>query len=317
LTSEKEIAEAVAALRQGGLVAMPTETVYGLAADARNPDAVRRIFALKGRPADHPVIVHLPVAAELPDWVAQVPPAAQQLIAAFWPGPLTLVLKKAPGVDPVITGGQDTVGVRMPSHPVAQALLRAFGGAVAAPSANRFGRISPTRAEHVKAEFPDTALLVLDGGPSDVGLESTIVDLSSGAPRLLRPGSISASAIAALIGPLRTPTDNEGPRVSGRLQSHYAPATPVRLVAQADLELELARTGPATLWLTPGPLSRGMQGIALDANPALFGRGLYAALRELDVRGGSEILVVLPPQQEAWEAVHDRLRRAAASGQGC
>lgn len=307
------IAKAAQALARGELVAMPTETVYGLAADARNADAVRRIFAAKGRPQNHPVIVHLPDRSAVKQWAAFVPPAAERLMAAFWPGPLTLVLKKAQGVDPVITGGQDTVGLRVPAHPVAQALLRAFGGAVAAPSANRFGRISPTAAEHVREEFPDGGMLVLDGGASEVGLESTIVDLSGNQPRLLRPGHIAASAIEALIGPLQRPGDDEGPRASGRLESHYAPGKPVLLLDAASTRGDTQfQSSSGDQWLTLAPLPAGASGIALDADPQRYGRGLYAALRQLDAESGNRILVELPPDTEEWTAVHDRLRRAAA-----
>lgn len=291
---------------------MPTETVYGLAADARNPDAVRRIFAAKGRPADHPLIVHLGDAGQLADWVRDIPTAAERLIAAFWPGPLTLVLKKSGRVDPVVTGGQDTVGIRVPAHPVAQALLKAFGGGLAAPSANRFGRISPTQARHVRDEFPSGVAVILDGGPSAVGLESTIVDLSGPAPRLLRPGSIGAAAIEALIGPLERPHDAEGPRASGRLAAHYAPAKPLDLVDREAVD-DYRRTYPEGVsWLCAGPLPDGAQGVALADDAAGYGRELYAALRELDAGAGRRIAVLRPPSDDSWTAVHDRLGRAAA-----
>ena len=306
-----EIAAAVDALRRGELVAMPTETVYGLAADAGNADAVRRIFAAKGRPADHPLIVHLADSQSLRDWVREVPDSAQRLIDAFWPGPLTLVLKKADRVDPVITGGQDTVGVRVPAHPVARALLAAFGGAVAAPSANRFGRISPTRAQHVRDEFPSGVAVILDGGPSTVGLESTIVDLSGARPRLLRPGSIGASAIEALIGPLDRPGDADGPRASGRLAAHYAPGKPLDIVDAGDIERFRQRHPDGVAWLTPGPLPVGAEGIALAASAAEYGQQFYAALRELDAGAAERIAVLRPPHGDAWAAIHDRLGRAA------
>jgi L-threonylcarbamoyladenylate synthase len=307
------IASAAQALARGELVAIPTETVYGLAADARNPDAVRQIFSAKGRPADHPLIVHLPDRSAVSDWAAIVPPAAETLMDAFWPGPLTLVLKKAPAVDPIITGGQNTVGLRLPAHPVAQALLRAFGGAVAAPSANRFGRISPTTAAHVREEFPDGGFRVLDGGASIVGLESTIVDLSGDQPRLLRPGHIAASAIEALIGPLQRPSDDQGPRASGRLESHYSPAKAVLLVAAAvDRQGMWAETRVGDQWLTLGPLPPAATGIELGTDPQIYSRGLYAGMRALDARPGGRILIEMPPDTEAWAAVRDRLQRAAA-----
>ncbi len=214
-------------LKRGGLVALPTETVYGLAADATNDAAVRSIFAAKGRPADHPVIVHLTGADAIDEWSSAAPPAARVLAQAFWPGPLTLVLKRSARVSDVITGGQDTVGLRAPGHPWAQAVLQAFGRAVAAPSANRFGRVSPTTADHVRADLgikPDGAVdLILDGGPCPVGIESTIVDLSGAHPRLLRQGSILRSDLARVLGVAVEASDAGAPRVSGSLERHYAP----------------------------------------------------------------------------------------------
>ena len=312
LSGADDISLAVAALRRGELVGMPTETVYGLAADARNPDAVRRIFAAKGRPADHPLIVHLAAASDIHDWVRAVPPAARSLMDAFWPGPLTLVLDKAASVDPVVTGGQDTVGLRVPAHPVAQALLRAFGGALAAPSANRFGRISPTQARHVREEFPSGVAVILDGGSSAVGLESTIVDLSGERPRLLRPGSIGATQIEALIGRLDRPDDHDGPRASGRLAAHYAPGKPLDLIDSAAVERYRSAHPRGVAWLTPGPLPEGCSGTALAGDPGAYGRQLYAALRDLDAGEARRIVVVRPPRDESWAAVHDRLGRAAA-----
>ncbi len=305
--SPAEIDAAVAALRRGECIGLPTETVYGLAADARNPAAVRRIFELKGRPADHPLIVHLPSAAAMADFAIEVPEAATRLAERFWPGPLTLVLWRAPGVPDEVTGGQDTVGLRVPAHPVARAVLAAFGGGVAAPSANRFGHISPTRAEHVRSEFGDALPIVLDGGPCEVGIESTIIDLSSREPRILRPGGIPREAIEALIGPL-TEGDSQAPRVSGSLQRHYAPRTPLRLADRAIL-IEAARDA-VVLALESVPAT--CRGIALPTDPASYARGLYAALRDLDSRTAALILVEMPPEIPQWHAVHDRLRRAAA-----
>lgn len=234
--TDADIAAAAARLRAGELVALPTETVHGLGADAMNPAAVRRIFEAKGRPADHPLIVHLPDAEQMTQWARDIPREAIALAQAFWPGPLTLILKREDDVPLEVTGGQDTVGLRVPGHPLALKLLRAFGGGVAAPSANRFGRISPTTAQHVRDEFHDTlgdALTVLDGGPCEVGIESTILDLSGEAPRILRPGAISAEQIAAVIGrmpaargmpalracPVRwRPTTHPGPRCAASRQ---------------------------------------------------------------------------------------------------
>lgn len=269
-------------------------------------------FAAKGRPADHPLIVHLAAAGDIHDWVRVLPPAAQSLMDAFWPGPLTLVLNKAASVDPAVTGGQDTVGLRVPAHPVAQALLRAFGGALAAPSANRFGRISPTQARHVHEEFPTGVAVILDGGASAVGLESTIVDLSGERPRLLRPGSIVAAQIEALIGRLDRPDDREGPRASGRLAAHYAPGKPLDLIDAAAVEVYRSAHPRGVAWLTPGPLPDGCSGIALAGDPGAYGQQLYAALRQLDAGEARRIVVVRPPGDESWAAVHDRLGRAAA-----
>ena len=307
---------ALAALRAGQAIGLPTETVYGLAADARDEAAVARIFALKGRPADHPLIVHLAPDAPLEDWARDVPAAARALAAAFWPGPLTLILPRARGVSDLLTGGQDTVGLRVPAHPAAQALLRAFGGALAAPSANRFGRISPTTAAHVREEFGDAVPVVLDGGASEVGIESTIVDLSGEAPRILRPGAIGRAVVEAVLGAAvgdgRTPG---APRVSGSLDAHYAPRTPLRMLEPDALGRALARApagAAAPQVLALDVLPPGAQGLALPAEPRAYARGLYAALRTLDARGAGELLLAAPPRGEAWDAVHDRLRRACA-----
>ncbi len=306
------IAEAAAALRAGEVVAFPTETVYGLGADARNPAAVRRIYALKGRPPGHPLIVHLATAAALDDWASAVPPVARRLAERFWPGPLTLVLPRGPGVPDEVTGGQASVGVRVPSHPVAQALLAEFGGGVAAPSANRYGRVSPTRAAHVREEFGDEVRRVLDGGDCAVGLESTIVSCLGDVPLLLRPGRVSLGELEAVAGPVRRAAAGEGPRAPGTTRSHYAPATPVRLVDAAALAtLQDARV--AVLARRPAPPTFG--GVAwLDAGatPEGYAHDLYANLRHLDRAGASAILVEAPPASAAWEAIRDRLQRAAA-----
>jgi L-threonylcarbamoyladenylate synthase len=305
--SEHQIEQAVAALRRGECIGLPTETVYGLAADAGNPDAIRRIFALKGRPADHPLIVHLPAIEQLDDYARAIPDAARRLAARFWPGPLTLILPRQPRVPLEVTGGQDTVGLRVPAHPLARRLLAAFGGGLAAPSANRFGRISPTRAAHVRDEFGDALPIVLDGGDCEVGIESTIVDFSGDAPRILRPGSIGQAEIEAVIGPLAG-TAAGAPRASGTLDKHYAPRTPMRLVARG----QLADGAAGTLILAIGTLPPGLPGLALPADPVGYAHDLYAALRELDDRSAQEIRVEQPPQDARWLAVHDRLRRAAA-----
>lgn len=327
------LAQAVALLQAGELVAFPTETVYGLGADAANPEAVARIFAAKGRPADHPLIVHLPGAGYLESWAKDIPAAAWALAEAFWPGPLTLILKRAPAVPYAVTGGQETVGVRVPAHPLALDLLRAYAQAgggrnglcgVAAPSANRFGRISPTDAAHVRAELGDAVALILDGGACSVGIESTIIDLSRDGnlpPRLLRPGHISPEQIAAVIGVMPdvpgTAPGAATPRVSGSLDAHYAPLTPMRVVDTAQLTEELVRlqTCGTRFGVLAYSIDRALVPAyalrRLPAEPEDYARGLYAALRELDQAGNELIVVESIPADSGWEAVADRLRRAA------
>lgn len=316
--NSKEIEGAVAVLRQGGLVAFPTETVYGLGADASNPAAIRKLYAAKGRPADHPVIVHVADIAQLSNWVREVTPVAQKLAQKFWPGPLTLLFKRAPGVSDGVTGGQDTVAIRIPSHPVAHLLLEKFGGGVAAPSANRFGRVSATLAEHVRQEFGEAVDFVVDGGPSDVGIESTVVDATGTAPVLLRPGHITAREIeqAAGVG-LAMPTA-QSPRAPGTLAAHYAPATPL-LVMESDLLLELATTltrqGKRVAVLARSalqPLLAGLTWIAAPTDAPAYAHDLYANLRALDAANCDVLLVEQLPQKPDWAAVNDRVGRAAA-----
>jgi L-threonylcarbamoyladenylate synthase len=310
-----QVAAAVAALRRGELVGLPTETVYGLAADAMNPEAVRRIFALKGRPADHPLIVHIADADALPRWTRGASASAQALAERFWPGPLTLVLPRAASVPTVVTGGQDTVGLRCPAHPLALEVLRAFDGGLAAPSANRFGRISPTSARHVREEFGDRLPLVLDGGDCAVGIESTIVDLSGATPRILRPGQVSRAAIEAVIGPVAEGADADSPRASGTLEAHYAPRTPMLLLPREALlheAREQSALGKRISVLAIGALPEGVPGQALPADAEAYAHGIYAAMRALDAGGAGLLLVERPPAGTAWVAVHDRLRRASA-----
>jgi L-threonylcarbamoyladenylate synthase len=302
-----ELANAVAALHAGEVIGLPTETVYGLAADAMNPSAVARIFALKGRPVDHPLIVHIADAAALPRFARDIPDSARQLAAAFWPGPLTLILRRQANVPDAVTGGQDTVGLRAPAHPLAQQLLRAFGGGLAAPSANRFGRISATRAEHVRDEFGAQVPLVLDGGPCTVGIESSIIDLSAQPPRILRPGAISRAQIEAIIGPVADGVDADSPRASGTLAAHYAPRTPLRLLPRNAIH-----AADNTQVLALDTMPTGSHGIALPADPNAYAHGLYAALRRLDARGSALIVVEQTPDTPAWQAINDRLRRSAA-----
>jgi len=319
-----DIQRAVQLLRQGELVALPTETVYGLGADALNPDAVAKIFAAKGRPSDHPLIVHLADASQIMTWAREVPKDAIALARAFWPGPLTLILKKDESVPDLVTGGQDTVGLRVPDHPVALELLRAFGSGVAAPSANRFGRISPTTAAHVHQELGDRVALILDGGACAVGLESTIVDLSRGVPVILRPGAIGADEIARVLGRrprLRGEVEAEAgnaaeqgvtPRVSGALAAHYAPRTPLELIT-TDALAASSRAGDAVLarCAPPAGLADGVTWVQAPADPAGYGHDLYARLRSLDESGALRILVEAPPASPEWAAVADRLGRAA------
>ena len=325
------ISEAAAHLRAGGLVAFPTETVYGLGASAQDREAVARVFAAKGRPRQHPLIVHLPDAGALWRWADReaqaergVDPATVEALAQrFWPGPVTLVLHALPGVDRAVTGGQDTVAVRVPASPVALDLLAAFGGPVVAPSANRFGRVSPTRADHVLAEFAVEDVVVLDGGPTEHGLESTILDLSGPEPRLLRPGALPLERLREVV-PVSVAADG-APRAPGTLARHYAPATPLRAVAGGDLERELvgergvvARREPrgavpyAPFSAAGAPPPEAARWLVLPDDPAGFGRELFAAVRHLDALGLEEVLVEAPPATEAWLAVGDRLRRAAA-----
>ncbi|HEY9192759.1 MAG TPA: L-threonylcarbamoyladenylate synthase [Methyloversatilis sp.] len=317
-----EIADAARRLRAGELVAFPTETVYGLGADAHNPAAVRRIFEAKGRPANHPLIVHLPDAERMTDWARDIPRDAIALAHAFWPGPLTLILKRDEDVPPEVTGGQDTIGLRVPAHPVALQLLKVFGGGVAAPSANRFGRVSPTMAAHVRDEFGDT-VGVLDGGACDVGIESTILDLSGDTPRILRPGAISAEQIAAVIGRMPgTPGSLQAgsgvPRVSGSLAAHYAPRTAMKKVPAGRLRdfLNAFRHSGrccAVIAHSQPPLADCPHSwIMLPADPAGYARGLYAAMREADASGAAMIVIEATPDDGAWSAVNDRLGRALA-----
>ena len=320
-----EIERAAAILRSGGLVAFPTETVYGLGADASNPAAVAKIFAAKGRPQNHPLIVHIAGIDMLPRWAQDISPAAYKLAEAFWPGPLTLVLKRAAGVPECVTGGQDTVGLRVPGHPLALEMLRAFAGAadgrifsgVAAPSANKFGRISPTSAEHVRAELGAAVDLVLDGGECEVGIESTIIDLSRDRPVLLRPGQITPARIAAVIGAEVEAPDAGAPRAPGSLESHYAPRTPLHLVAAAELTARLtALRGTKVAVLARAEAPEGLQEVYWQEAPravAGYAHELYASLRRLDALGCAAILVEIPPSVPGWQGVHDRLRRAASS----
>lgn len=304
----------------GELVCFPTETVYGLGADASNPEAVARIFALKGRPANHPLIVHLGKVEQLELWARQVPAGARKLAAAFWPGPLTLILEKAPWVPLAVTGGQQTVGLRIPAHPLALELLQQFGGGLAAPSANRFGQISPTTAAHVRAEFGAETPMILDGGPCQVGVESTILHLVGEEAVLLRPGRITASQIATVLG--TTPRSHQAAdqvRAPGLLDSHYAPRTPLLLCPPEQIAA-ICSSHPhqriALLDHAPrlgSPLPDQVTRVSMPSNPEGYAQALYATLRALDTQGFGLILVTTPPLEESWQAICNRLTRAASN----
>jgi L-threonylcarbamoyladenylate synthase len=313
--TQTEIEEAVEALRAGELVVFPTETVYGLGANASDPAAVRKIFEVKGRPADHPVIVHLDNPRYLHRWVSAMPPVAEKLAAKFWPGPLTLILPKADNVNDLVTGGQDSIGIRVPSHPMAQQLLTAFGGGIAAPSANRFGRLSPTKPEHVRDELGSSVSVVLDGGDSPIGLESTIVSCLGNQALLLRPGFITRSQLAQVVD---LGTGGFVPRTPGDRLLHYAPSTPLAIVSSDDLERYagefVARQEKVAVLAMRPPLhtQRHMTWINAGKKPEAYAHNLYNNLRTLDSAGCARILVQELPEDERWAAILDRLQRASA-----
>jgi len=317
--TQTEIEKAVETLRAGDLVVFPTETVYGLGANASNPAAVRKIFEVKGRPADYPVIVHLDNPRYLHRWVSQVPPAAERLAAMFWPGPLTLILPKAENVNDIVTGGQDSIGIRIPSHPMAQQLLNAFGGGIAAPSANRYGRLSPTKPEHVRDELGEAVHVLLDGGDSPIGLESTIVSCLNNEVRLLRPGFITRSQVEQIVGDLAV--GGVLPRAPGDRALHYAPSTPLEIVPSDDLEVRagevVARQEKVAVLAMRPPLHtmRFMTWINAGKKPDTYAHNLYNHLRTLDRAGCVKILVQELPQDERWAAILDRLQRASGMGE--
>jgi L-threonylcarbamoyladenylate synthase len=325
-----DIIAAVEILRRGGLVAFPTETVYGLGADAGNPAAVDRIFAVKGRPRTHPVIVHLAESTAIKEWAADVPTDAWTLADAFWPGPLTLILPRADHVPDAVTGGAGTVGLRVPNQPLALELLAAFGGGIAAPSANRFGRVSPTSAAHVRADLGTDVDQILDGGPCAVGVESTFVDLSRGRPRVLRLGGLSVEELSDALGHTveitavaaagTEPTLAAGDAVPapGTLPSHYAPEARVEVVAAeavagraAALLAEGRRVGLLAPRRIPA-LPDGLDALPPAGGAQAYAQCLYQRLREADRRGLDVLLAVPPPEVGIGAAVADRLRRAAA-----
>ena len=306
-----DIRRAAEILRAGGLVAFPTETVYGLGADASSAAAVARLYQAKGRPGNHPVIIHFSSAENAFEWGREIPSAARRLAEKFWPGPLSLILKRSAKAQEFVTGGQDSVGLRVPSHPVAQALLREFGAGVAAPSANLFGRVSPTTAAHVREDLQQQIDLVLDGGSSEVGIESTIVDLSGAKVVLLRPGGISRVQLEETLQAKVEEKNSASPRHSGGLQRHYAPQTPALLVPPHQLDSEIAkRQGAVAVLAFSRPDERVEYWIRLPREPRAYAKRLYAALHELDGAQCETILIETPPETVEWTAVWDRLSRA-------
>ncbi len=311
----KQIALAKNLLKAGEIVAIPTETVYGLAGDARNGSALEKIFTLKQRPKNHPLIVHIASAGLLPEWAITIPQLAYELCHFFWPGPLTLILKKHPSVLGAVTGDQDTIAIRSPNHPITHALLQDYNGGLCAPSANRFTQLSPTTAEHVQAVFADRIPLILDGGPCTVGIESTILDLSKNKPTILRPGMITANDIESKLGiEIMCRGDNSTTRVPGMHQNHYAPRKPLHLVSGHDLALTLHEYGKQPVFLI------ALQKLTLNnphvyhypmpTNPTGYANMLYQLLHQADNSQANIILVETPPMTEPWFAIHDRLQKA-------
>lgn len=311
--------EAAQRVAQGHLVALPTETVYGLAARADDDAAVSKIFQIKGRPANHPLIVHVADAEAAAVFCSPLPPLARTLVDTCWPGPLTVIVPRRPGMAEAASGGQPTVGLRCPAHPVFQAVLReALAQGVpglAAPSANRFGRVSPTTAAHVRQEFGD-AVPVVDGGPCRVGIESTIVDCSREHPVLLRPGQWNAADLERLLGEAVRPPDSQAPRASGTLAAHYAPRAKVRLFSSAELAQALATQGhqPGLAVYSRAPHLAPLRWAEMAAQPESAAQALFATLRRLDDEGATEIWVEAPPADDPrWAGVLDRLQRAAVA----
>ncbi|NQW65869.1 MAG: threonylcarbamoyl-AMP synthase [Burkholderiales bacterium] len=322
MAGSAEVRDAAQALARGDLIGLPTETVYGLAADAMNPLAVAAIFTAKGRPVSHPLIVHVVDAAQVPKFASHVPVFAQKLMSAFWPGPLTVILPRLQGVADTAAGAHPTIALRCPSHPMALALLHEAQGlgvqGVAAPSANLFGRVSPTTAAHVRQAFP--SLLVLDGGACEVGIESTIVDCSRTAPVVLRPGMLLLASLSAACGelvamPSNAPdsTHDDSPAAPGSLASHYAPHACLRLMSAEAIRQQLpnAKVKVAVWARFAMPISAAFKQVQMPANPAECAHDLFARLRELDASGAQEIWVEAPPAGQDWDGVRDRLQRAS------
>lgn len=318
MLDQQEIDKAVSILRKGGLVAFPTETVYGLGADASNPEALRKIFAAKQRPVDHPLIVHLADVRRLLSWASEMSEEAVLLAQAFWPGPLTMIFKKAPSVSDLLTGGQDTIGLRIPDHPVAYALLSAFGSGIAAPSANRFGRISPTTAAAVQEELGDSVDLILKGGQCEVGVESTIVDVSGEEyPVILRPGMITAKQIEDVLQQSVMLSQQNSPRVSGSHESHYSPVTKTVLIKTDNIagfltKLSAGDLPVAVLSRRTQTTRQGVTLVAMPVDAKQYAHDLYATLRKLDKENFRQIVIEAVPEESSWDAIRDRLQRATA-----
>ena len=317
---DAQVEAAARRLEAGELVAFPTETVYGLGARADDDQAVGRIFAAKGRPADHPLIVHVASVAAAEQFAATLSPVARRLVSAFWPGPLTIIVPRRPGMAAAAAGGQDSLGLRMPAHPLALAWLQRAAelgvAGVAGPSANRFGRVSPTTAKHVRQEFGPN-LMVLDGGACTVGIESAIVDCTRSQPSLLRPGQLSRQQLEHALGQALAAPDAASPRASGTLESHYAPSVPVHLWATADLVARLGRPPQpgrvvAVYSRLLPPAGLGWRHRPMASQSAQVAHDLFSVLRDLDQAGVTEIWVESPPADANWDGVRDRLQRAAA-----
>ncbi len=320
---QDQVTAAARILCEGGTVAFPTETVYGLGADVTNPEAISRIYTIKQRPIDHPLIVHISATSHLNYWARAIPESAWKLARHFWPGPLTLILQRSHHIPDSVTGGQSTVGLRIPAHPIALALLNALGSkkALAAPSANRFGHISPTTAAHVQQELGSSVDMILDGGACEVGLESTIISFHDESPKILRPGGITLSALEAVLNGPITLAHNGNPaiRTSGSLPAHYAPLTPLRVYPAEQIwqhALVLAAQDLRILvmaWsnIDTQPSSQSIEQFSMPADPIAYGQQLYAKLRQFDQAAFDYLLVEAPPDHPSWLAIADRLQRAS------
>ncbi len=320
LRGEEGVEEASRRLINGECIALPTETVYGLAADAGNPAAVKAIFTAKGRPTDHPLIVHLASAAQLPEWASEVPKSAWQLTEAFWPGPLTLLLHKKSTVTTHVTGGLETIAVRAPSHPVFQAILEKTGLGLAAPSANRYKKLSPTTAEQVAHGMAGRISAVIDGGPCEFGLESTIIDLTRTTPAVLRAGPVTRAALEEALGQSVSTPENHGIAVPGNVEAHYQPEARLQRVQTSELGIAPEDSTAYLIWSDAAAAAvadfakAGENLLHLPAEPERYGQALYTALHQLDQLDVQTILVEFTPTDESWAAVNDRLRRAAGTG---